>query len=406
MSSWPGACRLLWLLLVAALLLRGSNAVELHPRDDTTTRGGVGGAEHTALHPIHDAIVRHQNPANCSAHPHFRLKEGQQGLTGDLAVVPFTLAMGYYQGAIIHFGPNNSHYQNPLSCPSRSFECYFQPLTHCPMPPDTPICYMHPMGWLDGHWRLAQNITGGQISDLGWAFAAIAKYAFRPNQRLQARITFHKNLLQLPDCYLSAHMRTQRLTTSYGKPRPQASVQNMVDAVAKRMDKRTCSDTVFITADTLSLHEEFNRSLHALRPNSTVRWVDPRYVALSFDTHTDIMDGMGKRWYATPRDFDEGMEFLSIVFLVVGGRDFVSMAAGGVLKFIADLKWVVRDEPNITVLVPCHENTCWQTSKTLCSPGMIPTWPTGPPWRMLPCRPGSPPGVMGAKCPKHFPNPW
>ena len=62
-------------------------------------------------------------------------------------------------GRVLHWP--TSHYINPLRCPSRSFGCYFAPITNCTLPPDlrnnrsgTPAAPAEPAGAVEDGRRL------------------------------------------------------------------------------------------------------------------------------------------------------------------------------------------------------------------------------------------------------------
>ena len=51
------------------------------------------------------------------------------GLGAQMVSLKFNFVYALLQGMVYHFP--TSHYTNPLRCPSRSFDCYFEPPTNC-----------------------------------------------------------------------------------------------------------------------------------------------------------------------------------------------------------------------------------------------------------------------------------
>ena len=55
------------------------------------------------------------------------------GLGSQLVSLKFNFMRALLQGRVYHFP--TSHYVNPVRCPSRSFDCYFEPPSNCTRPP-------------------------------------------------------------------------------------------------------------------------------------------------------------------------------------------------------------------------------------------------------------------------------
>ena len=376
------------LLLVVALL-----STEAIPYDTM---------QHTAWHPLSgpmaatfDAISRSQNPENCSTVRHFRLRHLTQGLTNILKSAAYALAAAWYQGAVLHFGPKNSDYPNPLSCPDRSFQCYFQPLTYCPPPDDAQICsFDAPID----HWNLflkfrkmVNQSSSSVVTDFQAIMSGLEHYVFRPNSHLEARIRFHKNKLELPDRYIGVHIRTSKLTAGEGSPRLLAATDAIAASALQQAREHSCS-AVFVASDTAAKHTELRTSIHAVNASIRVLWVAPEYTAASMHPSVDIMDTQMKRWYNEPREFDEGLEFLAILFTLVDASSLVVGGSGGPSSFISNMRWRTPGGINATFLAAGGANWRMEVPGTsICTKeGTLPIWPTQAPWKIRGCKPGTP----------------
>ena len=57
------------------------------------------------------------------------------GLGSQMVSLKFNFARALLKNQVYHFP--STHYANPLRCPSRSFDCYFEAPTHCTLPSTT-----------------------------------------------------------------------------------------------------------------------------------------------------------------------------------------------------------------------------------------------------------------------------
>ena len=107
------------------------------------------------------------------------------GLGAQMVAIKFGLLNALLQGQVYHLP--TSHYTNPLSCPSRSFDCYFERTSHCTREQhkravDSRIywCTDVPAA------RLTQLAGLSAVHPKEWYQAQLAAFLFRPNGELRA----------------------------------------------------------------------------------------------------------------------------------------------------------------------------------------------------------------------------
>ena len=77
-----------------------------------------------------------QYPADCRATVGMYTRQDyfySLGLGAQMVSLKYGLLWALLQGRVYHFP--TSHYVNPVRCPSRSFDCYFEPPSNCTRPP-------------------------------------------------------------------------------------------------------------------------------------------------------------------------------------------------------------------------------------------------------------------------------
>ena len=77
-----------------------------------------------------------QYPADCRATVGMYTRQDyfySLGLGAQMVSLKYGLLHALLQGRVYHFP--TSHYINPVRCPSRSFDCYFEPPSNCTRPP-------------------------------------------------------------------------------------------------------------------------------------------------------------------------------------------------------------------------------------------------------------------------------
>ena len=76
-----------------------------------------------------------QFPADCSSSVGMFTRQDYfyaLGLGAQMVSLKYGLLHAILQGRVYHFP--TSHYVNPVRCPSRSFDCYFEPASNCSRP--------------------------------------------------------------------------------------------------------------------------------------------------------------------------------------------------------------------------------------------------------------------------------
>ena len=77
-----------------------------------------------------------QYPADCRATVGMYTRQDyfySLGLGAQMVSLKYGLLHALLQGRVYHFP--TSHYVNPVRCPSRSFDCYFEPPSNCTRAP-------------------------------------------------------------------------------------------------------------------------------------------------------------------------------------------------------------------------------------------------------------------------------
>ena len=80
-------------------------------------------------------IRERQYPSDCAATTGFFTRQDyfyKLGLGAQMVSLKYGLLHAILQGRVYHFP--TSHYVNPVRCPSRSFDCYFEPASNCSRP--------------------------------------------------------------------------------------------------------------------------------------------------------------------------------------------------------------------------------------------------------------------------------
>lgn len=133
-------------------------------------------------------IRRKQFPADCSAISHAITRLDYfhvLGLGAQMVSLKFNLAYALLQGLVYQFP--TSHYVNPIRCPSRSFECYFERPTNC-----SPTRQVRKVP-VKIHWcfdlprrRLSRLAGLHAVHSKAWYHAQLASFLFRPNSDMRA----------------------------------------------------------------------------------------------------------------------------------------------------------------------------------------------------------------------------
>ena len=128
-------------------------------------------------------IRSQQNPADCSAAVGAITRQDYfhvLGLGAQMVSLKFNLVYALLQGMVYHLP--TSHYVNPLRCPSRSFECYFEAPSNC-----TRTSHAQTVD-VKIHWcfdlprrRLAKLAGLRAVHSKAWFNAQLAAFLFRPN---------------------------------------------------------------------------------------------------------------------------------------------------------------------------------------------------------------------------------
>ena len=83
-------------------------------------------------------IRERQYPSDCAATTGFFTRQDyfyKLGLGAQMVSLKFNLLHALLHKKVYHFP--TTHYVNPLRCPSRSFDCYFEAPTNCMLPPSS-----------------------------------------------------------------------------------------------------------------------------------------------------------------------------------------------------------------------------------------------------------------------------
>ena len=122
------------------------------------------------------------------------------GLGSQMVSLKFNFARALLKNQVYHFP--STHYANPLRCPSRSFDCYFEAPTHCTLPSTTldagPVrprvatdhasvsterllwCFELPRR------RLSKLAGLSAVHAQGWYHAQLSAFLFRPSATVRA----------------------------------------------------------------------------------------------------------------------------------------------------------------------------------------------------------------------------
>ena len=129
-------------------------------------------------------IRERQNPADCASAIGVQPSTTyfhKLGLGAQLVSLKFGLLQALLQGKVYH--SPTSHYVNPVRCPSRSFDCYFEPPSACAVASHVNVTDD------DHHWcadlprrKLTQMAGLDAVHSSSWYHAQLAAYLYRPNQ--------------------------------------------------------------------------------------------------------------------------------------------------------------------------------------------------------------------------------
>lgn len=126
------------------------------------------------------------------------------------------------QGRVYHFP--TSHYVNPLRCPSRSFDCYFEPPTNCSGASSrelgTPARKVHRkveesriLWCFELPRRRLSKLAGLRaVHSRAWYHAQVAAFLFRPNAAL-------RNFRREVEPKMEARQKTHALRPPFPKQR-------------------------------------------------------------------------------------------------------------------------------------------------------------------------------------------
>lgn len=132
-------------------------------------------------------IRRRQYPAHCSTSTGAITRQDYffvLGLGAQMVSMKFNLVHALLQGMVYYFP--TTHYTNPLRCPSRSFECYFEPPTNCSK------VALQRQQEVKIHWcfdlprrRLSRMAKLTAVHSSAWYHAQLAAFLFRPNAAMR-----------------------------------------------------------------------------------------------------------------------------------------------------------------------------------------------------------------------------
>ena len=145
------------------------------------------------------------------------------GLGAQMVALKFGLLNALLQGQVYHLP--TSHYTNPLRCPSRSFDCYFEPASHCKRESHRRVADARIYWCTDMPSRKLSQLAGlAAVHPKEWYQAQLAAFLFRPNDDLLA---MRSQLLMPGDA----------LTLERSDPRSNASLSIAAAAVTERKKK-------------------------------------------------------------------------------------------------------------------------------------------------------------------------
>jgi len=118
------------------------------------------------------------------------------GLGSQMVSLKFNLVRALLQNRVYHFP--TSHYVNPLRCPSRKFDCYFEPPTNCTLPPPRGAAARpgsahravesDKLVWCSELPRKKLSRLAGlaAVHSKAWYHGQLSSFLFRPNAELRA----------------------------------------------------------------------------------------------------------------------------------------------------------------------------------------------------------------------------
>ncbi|KAL1504018.1 hypothetical protein AB1Y20_010433 [Prymnesium parvum] len=133
------------------------------------------------------------------------------GLGAQMVSMKFNFVHSLLQGMVYHLP--TTHYANPLRCPSRSFDCYFEPPTNCSTAQhartlDVKIhwCFDIPRR------RLTRMARLRAVHSSAWYHAQLSAFLFRPNAAMREYIEASRAGME----YANVQNRTRSVSTHRG----------------------------------------------------------------------------------------------------------------------------------------------------------------------------------------------
>jgi hypothetical protein len=154
---------------------------------------GIGRVMHTIALEQADGIRfqqwlwQRQHPSDCSATVGAFTRQDYfyaLGLGAQMVSLKFNLVQALLQRQVYHFP--TTHYVNPLRCPSRSFDCYFEKPTNCTRSQHRRVEPVKIHWCFDLPRRRLSRLAGLRgVHSKAWYHAQLAAFLYRPNRALR-----------------------------------------------------------------------------------------------------------------------------------------------------------------------------------------------------------------------------
>ena len=133
-------------------------------------------------------IRERQYPSDCAATTGFFTRQDyfyKLGLGAQMVSLKFNLLHALLHKKVYHFP--TTHYVNPLRCPSRSFDCYFERPSNCTRATHAAAEEVKIHWCFDVPRRRLSKLAGlRSVHSKAWYNAQLAAFLFRPNAELRA----------------------------------------------------------------------------------------------------------------------------------------------------------------------------------------------------------------------------